>query len=348
MSRSWRYLLGAGLVVIAIFFWFRDRQAPVAQALRVGIAPYQDLAMLVNAEPQGFAKANGVDIALTTLAWEEIVPAVASAGRTIDVGFGSLIEFLTKYDTLNRDSADPVVFFQPLYVYKGGGFVALKPEVPVLDRTSLADSARVKQFLSLRLGAQRQSLYEMMIHILASRVGVDSSTLRLTDLPMNDSLLALESGSLDAASAGLTQLNEASRRGGRLVLAMEDLGVADITGFIARRSTIDARRADLEGLVRAWFSSVDYVMQDLDVNSASSIDYLRRQASTQYSLEEYKAALSQEFLPRSLAELEAGILAPGAQFDFDRLVQEINEYLVATGRVTTPAPAPLPLLPGAK
>jgi ABC-type transport system substrate-binding protein len=89
--------------------------------LTVAIAPYQDLAMLVNAPELKFDAKAGITLNLVTMAWEDILPAVASAGKTVDVGFGSYVEYLTKFAKINEGSDDPVIYIQPLYVYKGGG-----------------------------------------------------------------------------------------------------------------------------------------------------------------------------------------------------------------------------------
>jgi ABC-type nitrate/sulfonate/bicarbonate transport system substrate-binding protein len=57
--------------------------------ISVAIAPYQDLAMLVNAEAAGIAQKHGIKVTLVTMAWEDILPSVGSRGKTVDVGFGS-------------------------------------------------------------------------------------------------------------------------------------------------------------------------------------------------------------------------------------------------------------------
>lgn len=314
--------------------------------LRVAIAPYQDLAMLVNASPLGLEEKYGVSVELVTMAWEDILPTVASRGRAVDLGFGSLVEFLTKYRKLNDGIADPVVFVQPLYVYKGGGFVALDPAVPVLDAEALRDTSRVVAFLALRFGAQRQSLYEMMLFTVARRVNVPTNSLKVADISMNDGLLALQSGSLDVTAAGLTQLNEARRHGGRLVLSMEDTGFADIVGFICLESTLRERRAEIVSAIRMWFECVDHVLADLPRNSGHSLAYLRENAATQYTFDDYAAALSQEYLPRSVSALDTELLQSGARFDLGRIAGEIADYLVANNLVTAAPPAPEPLLWG--
>jgi ABC-type nitrate/sulfonate/bicarbonate transport system substrate-binding protein len=340
------------IVVVVAFFWksytnkTTNGSSSSGDELTVAISPYQDIAMLVNAEPLGLTTKYGVRLNLITMAWEDILPAVASAGKTVDVGFGSLTEYLTKYSKLNEGNADPILFVQPLYVYNGGGFVALDPKIKPLDAAALKDPQAVRNFLNYRIGAQKQSIYEMMIFTLAHRVNVPVSSLKVYDMPLNDGLLALQSGSLDVSAAGLTQVNEAEKRNGRMVLSMEDSGFADVTGFIVRKSTLDAKRAQIENLIRIWFDCVNYVMKDPQNNSTNSLAYLRKNAATQYTYEEYSNALSQEYFPRSLADLQTGLLAPGSKYDFVRLSGEITDYLIENKIITSPPPVPTPLLSG--
>jgi len=333
-------------VLIAVFVWqHTSRIQPKSErVLRIAIAPYQDLAMLVNAESTGEYKRRGIKLQLLTMGWEEILPAVASAGPTVDVGFGSYVEYLTKYSKLNVGSGDPVIYFQPLYVYKGGGFIALRKDIKPFSASDLCSAEQIARLRRFRIGAQKESLYDMMIYSVAARGGLRSTDLQVFDTPMNDGLLALQAGSLDISAAGLTQVTEVEKRGGRIVISMEDAGFADVTGFICRKSTLETRRADLEALVEMWFASVDYVMSDLRKNSAKSLAYLRANAATQYSFDEYKRALSQELLPRSTEDLRREVLAKGAKYDFIRIGNEINAYLVANKVVAKPTELPRPLL----
>lgn len=335
-----------------IFFWISGTNPNAHKSLAnggqltVAISPYQDLAMLVSAEPLGLTTKYGIQLNLVTMAWEDILPAVASAGKTVDVGFGSLTEYLTKYSKLNEGNPDPILFVQPLYVYKGGGFVAFDSKIKPLDAAALKDPQAVTDFLKYRIGAQKQSIYEMMVFTLAHRVNVPISSLKLYDLPLNDGLLALQSGSLDVSSAGLTQVNEAQKRNGRMVLSMEDGGFADVTGFIVRKSVLEAKHAQIEDLIRIWFDCVNYIMSDLKNNSKNSLEYLRRNAATKYSFDEYASALSQEYLPRSLSELQAGMIAPGSKYEFYRLNREIANYLMDNKVISAQPPVSRPLLSG--
>lgn len=336
VRRSSLLVASVGAVVLIASACSKERKQP----LIVGIAPYQDLAMLVTAKSMGFDTSQGVSLELRTLAWEQILPAVASAGNAAEIGFGSLAEYLAKEHALNANTQDSLLFIYPLYVYRGGGFVTFRPQVPRLDSASLRDSVIVRKFLSYAIGAQKNSIYEMIISELGSRVGIRSSQIRMLDVPLNEGMLGANSKSLDITSVGLTQLAEARKRGGRAVLVMDDLGVADVTGFICRKSVLEARGSEVDALIRAWFQAVDYVLRDLDRNSGHSLAYLQANAATKYTLDEYKQALSAEYFPRSLAEADREFLSDSGRYNVKRISSQMAQFLFREGRVGT-----LPLMP---
>lgn len=343
-----KWLLGIMAVIVlgGIILFANSNKYTQAEPLRVGISPYQDLAMIVNIEPLGLEKKYGVDIDLVTMPWEEIFPAVTSAGRGLDIGFASYIEYLTKMDNINAGSDDPLLFVYPVYVFKGGAFVTFKDEtkVPTLNAETVKNPDVVAKFLSGKLGAQKSSLYEMMLYHLALQNGINPKNLNIIDTPFDQGFLAAEGGSLDIATAGLTQLTETTRRGGRAVLVMDDLGFADLTGFVVKKSVLEAKKPEIEALIKMWFDSVDYVYSDIDKNSKYSLAYLDKNASTRYSLEEYKKALSQEYLPRSVAESKKELIDESGKFSYLRIGKTAQEYLFSNGIVKSKTAIPTPIL----
>jgi ABC-type nitrate/sulfonate/bicarbonate transport system substrate-binding protein len=348
----WLGVLAAFAVGIVVFFIYPSSRDD--DVVRVGISPYQDLAMIVNAEPLGLYKKYGTRLDLITMPWEDIPPSVATAGRAIDLGFGSFIEYLTKYEHLNGGSPDPVLFLYPAYAFKGGAFVTFKKEVPELNLGLVRDtqSPTVRHWLSFRIGAQRGSLYEMMLFDLATTHGVNFADVHIIDTPLDEGFLAAEQGSLDIAEAGLTQLTEAERRGGRRVLSMEDLGFADLTGFIVKKSVYEQRKRDIDNVIRMWFDSVAYVLSNVDQNSKDSLSYLDRMASTRYTLDEYKKALSQEYFPTTLAEARAQLVDASGKFSSVTIGDLANKFLVLQGTIKKATPLPkfptIPLVQGSR
>jgi ABC-type nitrate/sulfonate/bicarbonate transport system substrate-binding protein len=342
-----KWAVGVALAVIllvgAAAAYFFHSSSGERVPLTVAISPYQDLAMLTAYKKLGLEDKYGTSIKLVTLPWEEVQPSLASAGRTVDVGFGSLIEFLTKYQNVNTENADPLVYVFPTYVFKGGGFVSFNKDVPNLDQPPGFTADQVSKFFSFRIGAQKNSMFDMMIYTLARQAKVPIEKSKLLDTTMGDGLLAAEGSGLDVAAAGMTQRNEALEKGGRVVLTMDKLGFADLTGIISRKSTLERRRHDIENLIRMWFDSVDYIYSDIDHNAAIPIAYLDQTASTKYTVASFKQALEAEYLPRSLSDANRDLIASNGSFSIQRISSDISAYLVEQGIAKRPPPTPVPL-----
>lgn len=342
------------LVIVGVLVWRATsgpqdgaqsgtRAIPDGPPLRVAISAYQDLAMLTAYKDLKLEEKYGVRLELVTLDWEKVLESLGSAGPTVDVGFGSLIEFLTKYENINSKTSDPLVYAYPAYVFKGGGFISFNPAVPDLDATTPPPPELLRKFFTFRLGAQKKSMFDMVLFTLSEQAGIRRDQLRITDTTMTNGLLAAQQGSLDAAAAGLTQRNEALTRGGRVVLTMEKFGFADLTGMIAKQSTLQKRHGDIEKFVRIWFDCVNFVYSDIDKNSAGPLRYLKQKSSTQYTVDSYKRALESEYLPRSVKEANDNLVADSGQFSISRISQSVTAYLVRFGIIKSTPPVPKPI-----
>ncbi|RZL41425.1 MAG: hypothetical protein EOP00_24870 [Pedobacter sp.] len=302
--------------------------------LKVGISPYQDLAMIVNIKNLKLEEKYSTNVDLQTMNWENILPALASQGNTIDIGFGSLIEFLTKENNINRGVEDPLVFIYPAYIFKGGGFITFNKTLPEINNSNINNSGFITNFFKNKIGAQKNSIYEMMLYSLARRGNFDISSIQIFNTSLNDGILATKSGSLDIAAAGLTQISEAEKQNGKTILTMESLGFADVTGFVCKQSILESRRKDVENVIKMWYDCVNYVMLDLDKNSKFSLQYLDEKAATKYTLEQYKSALSQEYFPISLSETKENIINKYSKFSYLRISSDVAAYLINNKIVT--------------
>jgi ABC-type nitrate/sulfonate/bicarbonate transport system substrate-binding protein len=311
------------------------------KVLKLAISPYQDLAMIENIDQLKLNEKYKVDVKLVTLPWEEIISAIGSVGETVDVGFASYIEYITKSENLNKNTTDSILFIYPAYVFAGGGFTTFKNDFPVFTEATVKDTQLVKKFLSYRIGAQKNSMFDMALYQLANYAKVDIKQLKLTDVSMADGILGLQAGSLDFASAGLTQRNEVEKRGGKVALNFNTLGFADLTGFICKKSVYEKRRTEIEALIKMWFECVDYIMSDVDKHvGIATLPYLDKNASTKYTIESYKTAISQEVFPRSITEAHALILSDTAHFSGTKIYQAVSNYLFINKKVASPPVQP--------
>lgn len=110
------------VVVAAVWAW-RTQQRP--EPIRYGISPYQDLAMPKIAEGLGLYQREGLDVELVTIAWEDVIPSLAAAGQSVDVAIASVNTLLPRAENINLKGGGDVVFYFPLWVFKGAALMTL-------------------------------------------------------------------------------------------------------------------------------------------------------------------------------------------------------------------------------
>lgn len=308
--------------------------------LKVGISPYQEIALIVNEKNLGLEEKYKTKLELITMPWEDLLPATASAGQTIDVGMASMSDYLAKSKHLNAEGEDPIIYLYPIWVFHGGGLITFNKDVPEINEKTIKDKALVKKFLSYKIGVQKNSCCHMMIWKLAKIAGMKLSDVQIIDTTLNDGLLATENGSLDIAGAGLTQRTEAIKRKGRVVLTMDTAGTNDPGGFVCKESVYKARKREIDSLVKIWFDCTNYVLSDIDKNSGDTLKYLEANAATKYTLSEFKSALAQEYVPKSISEMQKNVVEGEGKYSIAQAVKLINEYLLDIGVTETPVEAP--------
>lgn len=327
---TFKYSLLTGFLFIISFFLFScDRSSQ--KDITVLISPYQDLAMLINIYDLGLEEKYKTTVGIKTIPWEETYTTILSANSPADIAFASYADFLTKKTNLNKDSNDKLLFIFPAYIFRGGAFVSFRNDIQPVNRESLTDTKIISKFLSYRIGLPKNTLYQMLLFHLATTVDIPMENVEFVDVGFDSGFLAAKTGSLDIAAVGLTQLTEAQKDGGSVVLNMDTLGISDITGFIVRESVLKDKRKEIENLIHMWFECVDYVFSDLDKNSKASLEYLIENAATKYTLESYKAALSQEFFPKSLDEIKIELLDSNGSYPVDKIDKIIRSFLSEQG-----------------
>lgn len=301
------------------------------KTLKVGIAPYQEMALIMAYKNLGLEEKYGVNLEILTLQWEELLTSVASAGHTIDVGFGSLSDFLAKREQLNTEKDDPVLYLFPAWVFHGGGLITFNKDVPEINTDNLKDKAVLRKFLSYKFGVQKNGCCHTMLWKLSKLANVPFSQVKITDTTLNDGFLAAQHGSVDMAGAGLTQRTEAVRREGRVVLTMDTLGMMDPGGFVCKKSVYEKNKEAIHKLIHIWFDSAGYVLSDLKNNSKDTLAYLDAKSSTKYTLDELKAALAQEYVPASVEEAEKEIISGKGKYSFAKSYEDVCKYLADQG-----------------
>lgn len=318
-------LVIVALSVLAFYLWKAKENNP--NDIRLIISPYQDLAMIINLKQLELENKYGTQVKISTVPWQDTYAMLASASGDVDIAFAGLTDFLSKEENINKGSTDPIVFIFPLYVFKGGAFVTFKNDISPIYSNGKRNEEAMQTFLQSKMGLSKNTLYQMLVYRFANESKISPKSLRIVDINFDDALLAAQHGDIDVCAVGLTQLAEAKKRGAKVVFEMDEIGFADITGFMCKKSTLENKRQHIENLTRMWFDCTAYVMADIDNNSKHSLEYLRKNAATKFSLEEYKMALSQEFFPLTANQAIEEMVLPHSKYSIQNIYNITADFI---------------------
>ncbi len=317
-----------------------------SEPLRMAIAPFQDIALIMNEKQLDLEKKYGIKLEFVTVPGEDLLSSLVSAGQTVDVSYALLSEYLSKSANINHEGDDRIIFLYPLFVFRGGGLISFNPAVPEINSQTINDRAAIKKFLSFKIGVLKNTWAEMMLFVLAKKIGLKLSDLHYTDTPLSDGLLAAENGTLDIVGAGLPQRNECLKRHGRIVLSIDTLGLGDIIGLSCKESVYKKRRKDIEALIRMWLECANYSLSNLKGHCKPELAYLKANSSTKFTLEEFRSALALEYFPKDIAEIEKEIVSDSGKYSIKQGTKAVNEYLIESNLIKTALPAPKPIVLG--
>jgi len=318
------------------------------QLIQYGISPFQDTAMPVVAQSMGLYEKARLNVQLVTLPWEDVIPSLASRGKTIDLGLGSINLLLPRAQNINISGGGDIIFYYPLYVFKGAALMMHKN----------SGLRPVSHFLKLYPNDQQRALREAMQQIKGKTVGLPQGTpyeqmlmaafraagkdyrkeVDLRYVKLADALPAFLSGQLDIAGAGVTQRTEVERYGHEVFLQMDDIGFAEIIGIVTTKHFATAHKQQLADFIHIWFQSIDYLMSDVDHHSAAVLSYLEKNASTKYTLDEYKKALNFQVFPRSDKEAHELFFEANGRYYWKRTWDIVDDYLLTSGAIKQPIP----------
>src|SRR3989338_5368649 len=233
------------LFIIAIFvvggvIYTFNSEVPTI-AIKYGISPYQDTAIPVLSEKLGLFEEAGLHVELVNVAWDDIIPALASAGNTVDVAIGSMNTLIPQAENLNVKGGGDVILYAPLYVFKGIGFMARKdsgiqPLSVFLEKypddRDRAIREAMLQLRGKRIGLPKGTADEQMLYSALKTAGMTTDDVDVRYVKFADALPAFLSGSLDVIATGVTQRTEVARHGHKLFMDGEQFGFVNVDGLM--------------------------------------------------------------------------------------------------------------------
>ena len=193
--------------------------------VKLGISPFQDTMLPIVAEQKGWFDEAGLDVELTTLGWDAVMPAVASG--SVDVAINNTTGVVSV-----AERAPEVIYWYGWNPFTEGSALMGRPDIGLETVDGLVaegvpyEEARTQVFEQLSdLTVVTTMATDMGKQVTAAleSVGVDVDDVEIVDMNPDQGLAAFLSGTGDVYLGGIPQRTRATAEGMVVVASGPDL-----------------------------------------------------------------------------------------------------------------------------
>jgi NitT/TauT family transport system substrate-binding protein len=220
-----------------------------AQAeIKVGVSDWTGWVAWYVAQQQGYLKKYGADVKLVWFANYSDSIAALSTGQ------------LDANSQTWSDTLGPLA--------KGLPLKAVLVNDNSAGNDALVVSPTIKAFAQLKghtVALEQYSVSHFVLYTALARNGLGPKDVRVVNLSAGDAAAAFMSGRIDAAvvwNPWISQIEKSGR--GRALFTSRDMPGLIPDLLVAQQRTIQAHRADLVGMIRAWFDTVAFMQKNPD------------------------------------------------------------------------------------
>lgn len=310
--------------------------------ITVGISPFQDTYLPIIGQDEGWFEEAGLDVELTSLAWNAAMPALISGAADIVVN--------NTTGVVSVANADPeVVYAYGWNPFTEGSALMIRPDgdiAPIDEveetvgdraeaRTEVIKSLAGKTIvttLSTDMGAQ--------INNALASVGMDESDVTFVDMDPDAGLAAFLSGTGDAYLGGVPQRGRALEEGMVIGLSGPDLAAPPINGAVTTRTFVEENEDALLAFIDVMHRIIRYCDAETDACGQTITDRLNAETAAGLTVEGFKEYWQNiELYAPNAAAAQEMILAEDGVAYWQTTWDNDNAYLAGTGDIPAEVPA---------
>ena len=256
-------------------------------SITLGISPFQDTMLPIIAEQKGWFEEAGLDVSLTTLGWDAVMPAVASG--SVDVAINNTTGVVSV-----ASRADDVIYWYGWNPFTEGSALMVRPDqglstVDELVAQGLSeDEARAQAFEQLRgktiVTTMATDMGKQVLAALES-VGLTVDDVDIVDMNPDQGLAAFLSGTGDAYLGGIPQRTRLTDEGMIVLASGPDLAPPPINGFVTTASYAENNEDAMLRLMNVMFRIVRFCNDNTAECGEIITDELNRQTGAELTVE---------------------------------------------------------------
>lgn len=305
--------------------------------IRLGISPFQDTMLPIIAEQKGWFDEAGLDVQLSTLGWDAIMPAVASGA--VDVAINNTTGVVSV-----ATRAPDVVYWYGWNPFTEGSALMGRPDIGLKTVDELVASgvpyedARAQAFEQLKgktiVTTMATDMGKQVTAALES-VGIDMADVTVVDMNPDQGLAAFLSGTGDVYLGGIPQRTRATSEGMIVVASGPDLAPPPINGFVTTGEFANAHQDAMLALMNVMFRIVRYCNANTDECGQIITDELNTQTGAELTVEGFTSFWQVfENYAGNAAEVQDIILSPDGYSYWKNTWDGDNAFFRASGDIT--------------
>jgi len=234
--------------------------------IKLGISPFQDTMLPLVGEEKGWFEDQGLNVELKSLAWDAIMPAVATG--SVDAAINNTTGVVSV-----AEKSPNIVYWYAWNPFTEGSALMGNPDsgletIEELEQSGLSHDEARKQALEQLKGktlvtTMGTDMGKQAISALES-VGLTQDDIKLVDMNPDQGLAAFLSGTGDTYLGGIPQRTRATAEGMEVVASGPDLAPPPINGLVTTSDYAEENEGQLLKLVNVFHRIVRYC----DANTA--------------------------------------------------------------------------------
>lgn len=322
-------------------------QAPVTEAgesvsINLGISPFQDTMLPIIAEQKGWFAEAGLEVNLSTLGWDAVMPAVASGA--VDVAINNT----TGVVSVAERSPD-VIYWYGWNPFTEGSALMGRPDIGLdtvnglVEQGADYEEARTRAFSQLQgltiVTTMATDMGKQTVAALES-VGMDTSDVEIVDMNPDQGLAAFLSGTGDVYLGGIPQRTRATAEGMIVVASGPDLAPPPINGFVTTESFATDNEVAMLKLMNVMFRIVRFCNENTVECGEIITSELNSQTGAEMAVEDFTGFWQVfENYAGNAAEVEEIILSPDGYSYWQSTWDGDNEFFLESGDIDEPVDA---------
>ncbi len=293
MSRfSWSGLALAAGMLIASTHGAVSATPPAGTLtnIRIGISPFQDTLLPIIGEEKGWFKQAGLNVSFQTLAWNAVMPALAS--NSVDVAVYNTTGIISVYSKMPN-----AVFLYPWNIFSEGQALMGRPGLGLKtvkdfekEGKSHADAvkATIQQIKGKTVITTMGSDMGKSVMDVTANNGIAKSDFDIVDMDPDQGMAAFLSGSGDMYVGGIPQRSRLEHEGYTTMLVGPDLAPVPINGWVTTQEFAAKNEDALLRLQHVMFRIIRYT--DAHTQDAGKIitDKLNSETGSNMSVAEFE------------------------------------------------------------